>query len=98
MSEFTKGSWVVSEASCVELEILSSDNIFICSTPNIDPDNTGFNVCNETAANMDLIAAAPDMFEALEYCLDSLGNEYALPNECIAEVRSAIAKAKGESV
>jgi len=40
---------------------------------------------------------APDMLEALEYCLDCLGDEFALPIDCIDKARAAIAKARGES-
>jgi len=38
------------------------------------------------------MAAAPDMLEALEYCLELLGSEFDLP-----KIEAAITKAKGES-
>lgn len=45
----------------------------------------------------DLFAAAPDLLEALEYCLDCLGDEFALPSDCQSTARAAIAKARGEA-
>ena len=41
--------------------------------------------------------AAPDLLEALEYCLDCLGDEFALPSDCQSTARAAIAKARGEA-
>lgn len=49
------------------------------------------------AANARLIAAAPDLLEALEYCLDCLGDEFALPSDCQSTARSAIARARGKA-
>ncbi|OOE15148.1 hypothetical protein BSR09_00660 [Stutzerimonas degradans] len=54
-----------------------------------------WNDCDEQEANVRLIAAAPDLLEALEHCVDSLGSEFALPSECIQQARAAIAKARG---
>ena len=51
----------------------------------------------EDFANARLIAAAPDLLEALEYCLDCLGDEFALPSDCQSTARAAIAKARGEA-
>lgn len=48
-------------------------------------------------ANARLIAAAPELIEALEYCLDCLGDEFALPADCQNNARAAIAKARGEA-
>lgn len=44
-------------------------------------------------ADAKLIAAAPNLLEALNYCLDSLGGEFALPRECILYAEKAIEKA-----
>lgn len=48
-------------------------------------------------ANARLIAAAPDLLEALEYCLDCLGDEFALPADCQSTARAAIERARGEA-
>ena len=51
---------------------------------------------NEMMNTANLIASAPDLLEALEYCMDSLENEFDLPSDCIAMCKVAIQKAKGE--
>ena len=51
----------------------------------------------EGMANARLIAAAPELLEALEYCLDCLGDEFALPADCQNNARAAIAKSRGEA-
>ena len=54
-----------------------------------------------TKANCDLIAAAPDMFEALEelvlQCSDEREGGLAMYLEAIEAAKSALAKAKGEA-
>ena len=40
-----------------------------------------------------LIAAAPDLLEALQYCIDCLGDEFALPQDCIVNAENVIRKA-----
>ena len=47
--------------------------------------------------DLNLILSAPDLLEALEYCLDCLGDEFALPSDCQSTARAAIAKARGEA-
>jgi hypothetical protein len=49
---------------------------------------------NEAAAHA--INYHDELVAALEYCLGSLGNEFALPSDCIDEVESVLAKARGE--
>lgn len=99
MSEFTKGPWSI-EHSRMSNGILEEDEaISICTD-----DSNCLDICavwrdipiGDEKANANLIAAAPDMYEALEYCLDCLGNEHALPSDCIDEVENALAKARGE--
>ena len=51
----------------------------------------------ERAANMALIAAAPELLAALEFCADALNTEAGgLYKAHIEQARAAIAKAKGE--
>lgn len=54
-------------------------------------------VCSEaTIANARLIAAAPDLLEALEYLLDDMKLK-DLPTNAVEKCLKAIKKAKGES-
>ena len=54
-------------------------------------------VFNQGKANANLMAAAPELLEALQDCLDSLGNEFNLPEDVQDAARFVIAKAKGET-
>lgn len=49
----------------------------------------------EGKSNALIFTAAPDLLEALEYCLDCLGDEFALPADCQNTAIAAIAKARG---
>ena len=66
----------------------------VCKTPAI---LGGGSAATNWEANARLIAAAPDLLEALEYCLDCLGDEFALPADCQSTARAAIARARGEA-
>jgi len=57
----------------------------------------GGNDIRKDSAAVHAINCHDDMLEALEYCLDCLGDEFALPIDCIDQARAAIAKARGES-
>ncbi|MPR62730.1 hypothetical protein D7027_13045 [Ochrobactrum intermedium] len=50
----------------------------------------------EAVANMHLIAAAPDMYEALEAAANSAGFQYMWPNTR-SKIEAALAKARGET-
>ena len=47
-------------------------------------------------ANANLIAAAPDLLEALNYALASHTEDVMMPDDWMDFVRAAIAKARGE--
>lgn len=56
---------------------------------------------DENKANARLIAAAPEMLEALERCIaiaNSAGGHGVIPGRIIEIARAAIAKARGETV
>jgi len=57
--------------------------------------------CPEAGCNASLIAAAPDLLEALEYALSMWGDYLPAGNsnamKAIKQARAAIARAKGES-
>ena len=96
MSKHTPGPWVVAGPNLIDQAdagIWGSGefDFVIC-----DMQRDGYEDA-EQGANARLIAAAPDLLEALEYCLDCLGDEFALPADCQNNARAAIAKARGEA-
>lgn len=110
MSGYTKGPWVLIDGNNIYsalgadsgdgIPADSTDGWHIASigeTPTfVDGDEVDLGR-NVKQANARLIAAAPDLLEALEYCLDCLGDEFALPADCQSTARAAIAKARGQS-
>lgn len=54
-------------------------------------------VCGESDANANLIAAAPDLLDAVEELLIYLADWDDPDNETCQRARAAVAKAKGES-
>ena len=60
----------------------------------------GFIVCEKSGANSHLIAAAPDLYEALEYALgcweEHCKNGYDMQGDWVRDTRKALAKARGE--
>ena len=89
MSEFTKGPWVKDGLHVFGVggeKVIVSDGPAFGSASHF----------KSAKANSHLIMAAPDMYDALWYCLDSLGSECALPADCVNQVKIALAKARGE--
>lgn len=100
-TKFTKGPWVAVDRGAW-FEIDSADGENVANSGGFDPDHTGFNFCDELAANSHLIAAAPEMYELLEKqseLMDFL-DEQTHPNiELDAvkhEIDKLLAKARGE--
>lgn len=98
MSEYTKGPWAVS--ACNITSVLSLAGVLVCVAAQRVPSARNLPPREEAAANARLIAAAPELLEALEACLERSEGEY--PEEQWAEyypeifhAREAIAKAKG---
>lgn len=111
MSGFTKGPWSVphfadADVKCNCANVLSESYMGAIATIHIDnglPVSAGGNDCpplDEATANGRLIAAAPDMYEALEKVLGHLGSgidgkgvDYA---EMMGCVQDALARVRGE--
>ncbi len=108
MTNFTKGEWVI-DKSYVTMISIAVDNVFIAD---VDSDTMHLeNECfadptTEQLANAHLIAAAPDMYEALEqmvsmYCelIDSgdCGNWNPREDDAVLIANAALKKARGES-
>lgn len=91
-TKHTPGPWTVCEKDNDErLSIEAESPQFICF---VDP-------CIQRDANANLIAAAPDLFDALAECIDALefienrtSTQYNPPT--LDNARAALAKAKGE--
>lgn len=88
MDKFTPGPWIIgTPPPNGELTIGNQAGMMVAVA------TTGFSC--PTAANASLIAAAPDLLEALETCIDygsMTGGEWVSD-----KARAAIAKARGES-
>ena len=98
--KFTKGPWRANFEDYTKpyVEILNEDNLVIAQIPDgeiIRGDKTILGLEN-IEANIDLIAAAPDMYEALkESCLDCLlEQDKDLCDSCY--IGKALRKARGE--
>ena len=90
-SAHTKGPWMA-----------ASNPSSVVGWPVVAPHATGRSVCNVTtghedaAANARLIAAAPELLEALERLADPAHGVNRLPPWAVGIARAAIAKARGE--
>lgn len=111
--KFTPGPWEQSHR-----EVMGRDGLFTVVYRADDPDNliaslhwhsvkTDKGWTTDRAANAHLIAAAPDMYEALEdtaalaAALTShtirINGQYVEVREAVARARAALAKARGEA-
>jgi hypothetical protein len=93
MSGYTKGPWKI----CYDGQIDSSDGKFICAFR-----WDSFREINESnnAANARLIAAAPDLLEALKFALhrlEAVESPVFSVRHAIDKAKAAIAKAEAQS-
>lgn len=100
MSKHTPGPWVLDdfEVSTERDPANLIAHVYACDRPE-NPDNE-WDVGIETAANAKLIAAAPDLLEALEQIMVLVDASGSTPRPSVAKIivaaRAAIAKARGE--
>lgn len=112
MSKYTSGPW---SACCLDrcphYVFGPNGDEIICDLNHNEPDAYGYDKYNgiitidQRQANARLIAAAPDLLEALEKCLYIIGHPKDEPetlwrtddeiNDAYMQARAAIAKAKG---
>lgn len=99
MSEpkFTKGPWTATYDSQLQalIEIYNAERIIVA----VLPDRGTVEAMSEIEANANLIAAAPDLYKALEcacdkYCIGHAGDSLVKCEGCI--IRKALRKARGE--
>ena len=96
-TKFTEGPWIIKNNGYY-FDISTSGNMEIadlCSSV-YSFDKNEHKSGGIAEANAQLIAAAPDLYDALENCIDCLGDEFALPVDCIKEAKKALAKARGD--
>lgn len=103
--EHTEGPWTVGDLEKGDQHVLiwaSNDESAKTGYPLAQLDRTAFGI-EEQIANAQLIAAAPDMLEALELSLDQLAAlegffEGGGEMEAITKAKAAISKATGEQL
>ena len=66
-TKFTKGPWVNDD-----LNISCGKIMDVAIVIGYDPDNTGFNICNECTSNAQLIAEAPELYKMVEQLTSEL--------------------------
>ncbi|NVD44355.1 hypothetical protein [Qipengyuania atrilutea] len=100
MGEATKGPWELQTTAKHTVQAFTRGHWHEISSPDYadpiaevyDTDDT---FGSESLANARLIAASPDLLEALEECLREHGG-FTIKGECERKARAAIAKARGE--
>ena len=101
MSEpkFTKGPWKATYDSQLQaaIEIYNTEDRVMVA---VLPDRGTIEAMPEIEANANLIAAAPDMYEALEcacdkYCIGYAGDSLVKCEDCV--ILKALRKARGEA-
>jgi hypothetical protein len=98
-TKFTKGAWVAGriEVNGVAIDKTWAVGVNGCTLANVTSGPT-FGIINEIQkANAQLIAAAPEMYKALNRFYDALLNVDAFSDETNA-LGNLLAKARGESI
>ena len=96
--KFTKGPWTATYDSQLQaaIEIYNTEDRIMVA---VLPDRGTIEAMSEIEANANLIAAAPDMYEALEcacdkYCIGYAGDSIVKCEDCV--IQKALRKARGE--
>jgi hypothetical protein len=92
----TEGVWATTGASeGGEFEI-RTDEMYICGCVFDTEPFCGVPAYSEARANAHLIAASPDMYDALAEVVEFFGDDDDDDWACIAHARAALAKARGQ--
>ena len=98
-TKFTKGPWKAAYDSQLQtlIEIYNTEDRILVA---VLPDRGTIEAMSEIEANANLIAAAPDMYKALEcacdkYCIGYAGDSLVKCEDCV--ILMALRKARGEA-
>ena len=91
MNSYTKGEWKLAKGR--RDQIMTNNGILIAQMPSYIRGSAGHVPVKETEANANLIAAAPDMYEALKGLLSV---SFALFTPEYKAAREALTKAEGK--
>ncbi len=97
-TKFTPGPWVINKTYATMLIITGQSDMDVCQVDaGYDSDLSQYSADDEEQANAHLIAAAPELYDALSGLLyhdeNGIGEGY---DEVIEAARLALAKARGE--
>lgn len=99
-AKFTKGKWSVDPNHRSDIQAESGKDIAVCLAVGVEykiPATAAVEATvAEAEANARLIAAAPEMFLALERIYDYRDSEY-VPNALFSVIKATLARAKGEA-
>lgn len=100
MSKHTPGPWIISDGDEWTHDVVTHHGELPDGSPNAWNIATINSRRDECDANLALIAAAPDLLEALEKIMSLVDASGSTPHPSVAKVigagRAAIAKVKGE--
>jgi hypothetical protein len=94
-TEFTPGPWVI-DWNVSRLDVFSADAATLVATLQRSMMSPGID--STAKANARLIAAAPDLYDALQACHEAMQymSEYDIPINLPGKVEAALNKARGE--
>ena len=95
----TPGPWAIEKDSKDIVKVRAYATVATCTTAGLwDSKRTQVISPEECMANARLIAAAPELLEALEACNEAMSymSEYDIPINLPEKAKAAIAKARGQ--
>lgn len=96
MSKHTPGEWRVEPECSYGYDIRSEGEKWVCSANNDHGNPERFPTNEESLSNAHLIAAAPDLLEALEFVVEKVRTADLMVVGADIVINDAIAKARGE--
>lgn len=88
-TKHTPGPWTIDESANYASVYADQSDVLICDF------NTSCGVSPQERANLDLIAAAPELLKALEYAQECIEKKINVSDDFLWELDALISKAKG---